>query len=100
MLSIMLPAAICAQSSMTDDQVMQMVVKEHNQGTSNAQIVTKLMQSGVNITQIQRVRRKYERQVKQSGLGNLAGKAQPDAQNRMRKNNAARRRKTTRRARP
>ena len=33
--------AIYAQSSsMTDDQVMKYVVKEHERGTSNAQIVT------------------------------------------------------------
>ena len=36
-------------SSMTDDQVMKYVVKEHERGTSNAQIVTKLMQQGVDI---------------------------------------------------
>ena len=36
-----------AQSShMTDDQVMSFVVKEHERGTSNSQIVTKLMQKG------------------------------------------------------
>ena len=56
-------ATTSAQSSMTDDQVMQFVVKEHNAGTSQAQIVTKLMQRGVNITQIRRVREKYERQM-------------------------------------
>ena len=39
-------ATTSAQSSMTDDQVMQFVVKEHNAGTSQAQIVTKLMQRG------------------------------------------------------
>lgn len=47
---------VAAQSSMTDNQVMQFVVKEHEAGTSNAQIVTKLMQRGVDITQIRRVR--------------------------------------------
>lgn len=36
-------ATTSAQSSMTDDQIMQFVVKEHNAGTSQAQIVTKLM---------------------------------------------------------
>ena len=57
-----------AQSTMTDDQVMRYVVKEHEQGTSNAQIVTKLMQQGVDISQIRRVRNKYERQMKQGGI--------------------------------
>ena len=63
---------VAAQSSMTDNQVMQFVVKEHEAGTSNAQIVTKLMQRGVDITQIRRVRNKYEREMKQQGsLGNV-----------------------------
>ena len=36
---------VMAQSSnMSDDQVMSFVVKEHERGTSNPQIVSKLMQ--------------------------------------------------------
>lgn len=55
-------ATLCvyAQSSMTDNQVMEFVIKEHQKGTSQAQIVTKLMQSGVDISQIRRVRKTYE----------------------------------------
>ena len=45
-----------AQSSMTDTQVMDFVQKEHKKGTPQAQIVTKLMQSGVDISHIRRVR--------------------------------------------
>ena len=60
-----------AQSTMTDDQVMQFVVKEHEAGSSQSQIVTKLMQRGVDIQQIRRVRSKYEREMKQDGLGVL-----------------------------
>ena len=52
-------------SSMSDDQVMSFVVKEHERGTRNPQIVTKLMQKGVDISQISRVRDKYEPQMKQ-----------------------------------
>lgn len=58
-----------AQGTMTDDQVLQYVIKEHNAGTSQAQIVTKLMQRGVNIQQIRRIKQKYERQMKDGGLG-------------------------------
>ena len=65
-------AKVMAQSSMTDDQVMSFVVKEHNAGTSNAQIVTKLMQKGIDISQIRRVRTRYEREAKQGGLGNIS----------------------------
>ena len=66
---------------------MQFVIKEHNAGSSQQQIVTKLMQRGVDIQQIRRVKAKYERQIKQSGLGNVADKAVGDAETRMRQNN-------------
>ena len=45
-----------AQSSMTDTQVLDFVQKEHKKGTPQSQIVTKLMQNGVDISQIRRVR--------------------------------------------
>ena len=87
LLLIMCPLLATAQSSMTDDQLMQFVIKEHNSGSSQQQIVTKLMQRGVDIQQIRRVKAKYERQIKQSGLGNVADKAVGDAETRMRQNN-------------
>ncbi len=59
-------------SSMSDEQVMSYVIKEHERGTSNAQIVTKLMQQGVDISQIRRVRNKYEHMTKQNNLYNTA----------------------------
>jgi len=65
-----IPAA--AQSGMTDDQVVKFVLKEQSAGTSQSQIVTKLMQRGVDIQQIRRVRKKYERQAKNQGLGTVA----------------------------
>lgn len=55
-------------SKMTDDQVMSFVVKEHAKGTSNAQIVTRLMQQGVDISQIRRVRNNYEKEAKKSSI--------------------------------
>ena len=79
--------SLFAQSShMTDDQVMSFVVKEHERGTANSQIVTKLMQKGVDISQIRRVRNKYQKMSQQNELystsaaGNVANK-------RMRTNN-------------
>ena len=86
-LLMMVPMCAIAQSSMTDDQVMDMIVKEHNNGTPQTQIVTKLMQSGVDITQIRRVRNKIERQMKQSGLGQTSGNQQIYDNSRMRTNN-------------
>ena len=73
--------------SMSDEQVMQFVVTEYNKGTSQAQIVTKLMQKGVDINQIRRVRQKYERQMNNDGLGvkDITGEKAND--NRLRTNN-------------
>ena len=68
MMLLTLPMAVSAQS-MTDDQVMSFVAKEHAAGTSTAQIVTKLMQKGVDIQQIRRVRDKYEKRMKNSSMG-------------------------------
>ena len=79
---------VSAQSSnMTDDQVMRLVVKEHERGTSNAQIVTKLMQQGVDIQQIRRVRNKYERQMKQGGLSGTSEEIASKDATRLRTNN-------------
>ena len=86
-LVLAMPACMMAQSSMSDDQVMQFVVKEHAQGTSQSQIVTKLMQRGVNISQIRRVREKYDRQIKNKGMGVVADQAVSAATSRMRQNN-------------
>lgn len=61
-----------AQSgSMTDNQVMQFIVKEHAKGTSNTQIVTKLMQNGVDINQIRRVRKNINASKKNLALVTL-----------------------------
>ena len=75
-----------AQSGMTDDQVIRMIQREQKAGSSQAQIVTKLMQSGVDISQIRRLKDKYDRQMNQKGLGNVSDETlQPD-DSRMRKN--------------
>ena len=75
-----------AQSAMTDEQVLQYVVEEHQSGTSQAQIVTKLMQRGVDIEQIRRVKQKYERLAKNQGLGAIVTKEK--SSNRLRTNNS------------
>ena len=67
-LMLLSTSSVMAQSGMTDDQVMSFVAKEHSAGTSNSQIVTKLMQRGVDISQIRRVREKYEKMQKQGSL--------------------------------
>ena len=52
---------VYAQSGMTDSQVMDFIAKETKKGTPNAQIVTKLMQNHVDISQIRRVRSQFEK---------------------------------------
>ena len=65
--------------SMTDQQVMQFYLEQRQQGVSQQQIVTKLMQRGVNIQQLQRIRN--------SGLGTVNITTNPN-DNRLRQNNA------------
>lgn len=86
MLSCIGIAQMYAQS-MSDEQVLQYVVEEYQKGTSQAQIVTKLMQKGVDINQIRRVRQKYERQTQNGGLGIKDITGEKQASDRLRKNN-------------
>ena len=79
-------ADVSAQS-MTDEQVLQFVAVEYQKGTSQAQIVTKLMQKGVDINQIRRVKQKYERQANNGGLGVKDITGEQTSTNRLRKNN-------------
>lgn len=71
MVSLM-PVLALAQSSMTDSQVAAYIQGEVAKGTSQSQIVTRLMQRGVNITQIRRVRDSLEKDM--SGGGTTIGK--------------------------
>lgn len=63
---------VAAQSAMSDEEVIEFVVKERAAGTSTAQIVTKLVQRGVSVTQLQRLRRQYEKG-QAGGLGDPGG---------------------------
>lgn len=86
--ALLLPCYATAQSSMTDEQILKFVIKENAEGTSQAQIVTKLMQKGVTIDQIRRVKDKYERQAKNKGLGTVSSKDTEESDGgRQRKNN-------------
>ena len=71
LLLLALPLRMLAQSSMTDSQVASYVQKEMKRGTSQSQIVTHLMQNGVDISQIRRVRKAYERTKNETGLGDV-----------------------------
>ena len=54
---------------MTDNQVIDYVIEQNAKGVSRQQIVTQLMQRGVTMEQLQRLRKKYERQMKNGALG-------------------------------
>ncbi len=87
LIGLLMPLAVAAQSSMTDDQVIRFVLKEHEAGTDEKQIVTKLMQRGVDIQQIRRVKKIAERQKKNAGLGMVQDETMTKANDRTRKNN-------------
>jgi protein involved in polysaccharide export with SLBB domain len=80
--SLALTDASWAQS-MSDQEVLRMTIKEKSSGTSDSDIVTRLIQNGATLEQIQRVRQQYEGQITQTGMDNaVAGAA-----SRMRINN-------------
>ena len=58
-----------AQSSMTDNQIMDYVIEQNAKGVSRQQIVTQLMQRGVTIDQLRRIQKKYQKQIKNGALG-------------------------------
>lgn len=91
LLAIFTIGSTYAQSTMSDDQVIKFIMKEHQAGSSQQQIVTKLVQKGVDIDQIRRVRKKYERMQKNDGMGTVADKTMTEDEQidaRLRRNNA------------
>lgn len=61
--------SMTAQSSMTDNQIMDYVTEQNAKGVSRQQIVTQLMQRGVTIDQLRRIQKKYQKQIKNGALG-------------------------------
>jgi DNA-binding transcriptional MerR regulator len=61
--------------SMSDDKVIEYILKEQNKGTSQSQIVIQLMQKGVSIEQIRRIKAKYNKQKSGEVVGakNISG---------------------------
>ncbi|MBO7113895.1 MAG: SLBB domain-containing protein [Bacteroidaceae bacterium] len=81
-----------AQSSMTDNQIMDFVIEQNSRGVSRQQIVTQLMQRGVTMDQLQRIRDKYQKQINNGALGatDITAGSQA-AKNRLRESNAEKR---------
>jgi len=85
-LSFFLVSSSVSLAQMSDQQVLKFIQQEMAAGTSQAQIVTKLMQKGVKIEQIRRLRQQYDKQLKQRGVSGQADAAVSAADSRMRTN--------------
>lgn len=72
-----------ALAQMSDKQVMDFVAREARAGTSQSQIVTRLVQRGVGIEQIRRIRNQYDSQIKARGMQGAADGAVSMAAERM-----------------
>ena len=72
---------------LSDQQVIQMAVKEKQAGASETEIATRLMQKGATMDQIQRIRSQYAQQITKRGLDDTVDNAIGNAQARMRTNN-------------
>lgn len=73
MMLTLMSVGVFAQG-MSDSQVADFIAREARSGSSQSQIVTKLMQKGVQIDQIRRVRNQYDKQRSESGMdANAAG---------------------------
>lgn len=86
--ALLLSGSAALAQSMSDSQVMDFIQQEMKAGTSQSQIVTKLVQRGVKIDQIRRVRRQYEKQLRNRGLSGTADAAVEAADARMRSHNS------------
>ncbi len=82
---LLLPTASVAQS-MSDTQVLQFIQAETKAGSSQSQIVTKLVQKGVTMDQIRRLRNQYSSQINKAGMSGRADAAVSEADSRLRSN--------------
>ena len=88
-------ASLSAMAQMSDSQIMDYIARETKAGTSQSQIVTRLMQRGVKIDQIRRLRNQYDSQIKSSGKAHVADRAVSTAESSMRSNNGEAKQVTT-----
>ena len=80
---MLLSVQMAVAQGMSDQQVMNFIASEVKAGTSQAQIVTKLMQRGVKIDQIRRLRNQYDKQISSRGMSSAADGAVTMAAKRM-----------------
>jgi protein involved in polysaccharide export with SLBB domain len=70
--------------SMTDNQLVQYILQEKEKGTDQQVIIRNLVQRGVTVEQLRRVRKKVEAEQKQLGASDLTGKDEKKTDNRLR----------------
>jgi hypothetical protein len=76
---------ICAQS-MSDNQVIDFVTKQQAKGDNQATIVQKLLQKGVTVQQLKRIRKNMEAKQEQLGAVDISGTNSLVSTSRMRTN--------------
>lgn len=73
--------------TLSDAQLIQIAVQERNSGTSETEIVKKLMEKGATLEQINRLRKQYASQVNRTAVSGTADNASTNVDSRMRVNN-------------
>lgn len=69
---------------MTDSQIIEYITKENAKGTDRAKIITSLIEKGVTVDRIQKIRRDYEKQKS----GTVVGAKDISSANRLRNSNS------------
>ncbi len=82
LLVLLNPTILFAQ--MSDTQVLQFIQAETKAGSSQSQIVTKLVQKGVTMDQIRRIRSQYGDKINKAGMSGRADAAVSEADSRLR----------------
>lgn len=85
-----------SNSPMTDTQIKEYILREHQRGTSAQQIVTKLVEKGVPVEQLRRVKKKMEKEQSDAQSNTFGSKTTtrtntPDEATRQRKANGDKR---------
>lgn len=73
--------------TLSDAQLIQIAVQERNSGTSETEIVKKLMEKGATLEQINRLRNQYASQVNRTAVSGTPDNASTNVDSRMRVNN-------------
>ena len=81
-----LVTTLSIHAQMSDQQIIEFIAREQKAGSSQSQIITKLMQKGVKIEQIRRLRNQYSKQLNKAGKSGNADDAVNEMSSRMRQN--------------